>query len=133
MKIKLKVRSSKLKVFGSLPLLLCLCLHAQARDDYPRQAGLDAQQYRIRLRVADAGQEISGETEVAFVVRAENVREVLLDFPDLDVDGVNENGRAAKFTREGGRLRIALRGAYKTGETVNVSVKYHGAPSDGLF
>jgi aminopeptidase N len=49
------------------------------------------------------------------------------------VDGVNENGRAAKFTREGGRLRIALRGAYKTGETVNVSVKYHGAPSDGLF
>ncbi|HEX8118192.1 MAG TPA: hypothetical protein VF521_13035, partial [Pyrinomonadaceae bacterium] len=91
-----------------LPPLLCLfAVTAHARDDYPRQAGLDAQLYRIRLSIADAGAEISGETEVVFAVRAEGVREVALDFPELTVDGVNEGGRAAKFTREGGRLRVA--------------------------
>ncbi|HWS86007.1 MAG TPA: M1 family metallopeptidase [Pyrinomonadaceae bacterium] len=133
MKIKFKGQSSKFKVFGALSLLLCVFAQAQARDDYPRQTGIDALQYRIRLSVGDAGQEISAETEIVLAVRAENVREVVLDFPGLDVDGVNENGRAAKFTREGGRLRVALRDAYKTGDLINVAVKYHGAPSDGLF
>ena len=127
----LRKRAARLLV--SLTLPLCLCAHAPARDDYPRQPGLDAQQYRIRLSIADAGQEISGETEIVFAVRAENVREVALDFPDLSVDGANENGHAAKFTREGGRLRIALGDAYKAGDLLSVSVKYHGAPSDGLY
>src|SRR5919199_6479994 len=95
---------STFKFFRALPLLLCLFAHAPARDDYPRQPGLDAQQYRIRLSIADAAGEISAEAEVVFAVRAENVREVALDFPELNVDGVTENGRAAKFTREGGRL-----------------------------
>src|ERR1044072_8664453 len=98
MKIKFKTQSLRFKVFRALPLLLFLCLHAQARDEYPRQPGLDAQQYRIHLSVADAGEEISGETELVFAVRAENVREVVLDFPDLNVDGVSENGHATTFT-----------------------------------
>jgi len=133
MKTNIKFQISNLKFVRALALLLCLCLQAQARDDYPRQPGLDALQYRISLSVADAGQEISAETEIVFAVRADNVREVVLDFPGLDVDGVNENGQAAKFTREGGRLRIALRDSYKTGDLVKVAVKYHGAPTDGLY
>src|SRR3712207_1583830 len=111
-----KFEISNLKFIGALPLLLCLVAHAQARDDYPRQAGIDAQQYRISLSIADAGGEISGETEAVFAVRAENVREVALDFPGLSVDGVTENGRPAKFAREGGRLRVTLAGPYKPGD-----------------
>src|SRR5689334_21631773 len=58
------LRKKAARLLVSLPLLLCLCLHAQARDDYPRQTALDALQYRIRLSIADAGQEISAETEI---------------------------------------------------------------------
>ena len=117
-----------------LPPLLCLfAVTADARDDYPRQPALDAQQYRIRLSVGDAGNEISAETEIVFAVRSEGVREVALDFPELTVDGVTLDGRAARFTRGGGRLRVALTGAYKTGDLLNVSVRYHGAPADGLY
>jgi aminopeptidase N len=130
---KFKVQHSKFKVFGALPLLLCLLAHAQARDDYPRQAGLDAQQYRIRLSIAEAGEEINAETEIVFAVRAENVREAALDFPELTVDAVTENGRPAKFSREGGRLRVALSESYKTGDLFSLNVKYHGAPTDGLY
>ncbi|HEX7312537.1 MAG TPA: M1 family aminopeptidase [Pyrinomonadaceae bacterium] len=133
MKTNLKVQTSIFKVSGALTLLLCLFAPAVARDDYPRQTAIDALQYRIRLSIADAGEEISAETEIVFAVRAENVREVALDFPGLAVDGVSENGKAVKFTRDGGRLRVALTGAYKPGDLLNVSVKYHGAPSDGLY
>jgi aminopeptidase N len=136
--MKIKIRNFKFqvstsKLFTALTLLLCLCARAQARDDYPRQPGLDAQQYRIRLSIADAADEISAETEIVFKVRAENVREVALDFPDLNVDGVTEGGHAAKFERGGGRLRVVLDETYKPGDLFNVSVRYHGAPTDGLF
>ena len=129
--MKLEVRN--LRFISALSLLLFLWAPAQARDDYPRQTALDAQQYRIRLSIADAGDEIRAETEVVFVVRAENVREVALDFPGLNVDGVSEQGRPAKFTRDGGRLRIGLNTLYKPGDLFNLTVKYHGAPSDGLY
>ena len=72
-----KSQISHPKFLGALPLLLCLFAHAQARDTYPRQPGLDAQQYRIRLRIADTGEDIRAETEIVFAVRAENVREVV--------------------------------------------------------
>lgn len=133
--MKFERELSKFKLLPALSLLL-LCLYApqaRARDDYPRQAGLDAQQYRIRLSVGEAKDEISAEAEIVFAVRAVSVREVALDFPDLTVDGVTEDGRPAKFTRGGGRILIALTGAYKPGDLFNVAVKYHGAPTDGLY
>jgi aminopeptidase N len=136
--MKIKIRNfrfeiSNFKLLGAISLLVCLLPHAQARDDYPRQAGIDALQYRIRLSVGEAGDGIRAETEVVFAVRAENVREVALDFPGLDVDGVTEQGRPAKFTRGGGRLRVALSAPYKPGDLVHIAVKYHGAPADGLY
>src|SRR5215207_9783307 len=121
------------RLLGALPLLLGLFAHAQARDDYPRQPGLDALQYRIRLSLGETGDEVRGETEIVFALKAANVGEVALDFPGLNVDGVSEQGRPAKFARDGGRLRVALSAVYKPGDLLNLSVKYHGAPSDGLY
>src|SRR5215211_6700252 len=115
------------RLLGALPLLLGLFAHAQARDDYPRQPGLDALQYRIRLSLGDAGDEIRGETEIVFAVKAPNVGEVALDFPGLNVEGVNEQGRAAKFTRDGVRLRVPLSAVYGPGDLLSVAVRYHGA------
>ncbi|HZB46646.1 MAG TPA: M1 family metallopeptidase [Pyrinomonadaceae bacterium] len=123
----------KARLLGVLPLLLCLLTPARARDDYPRQPGLDALQYRIRLSIGDTSDEIRGATEIVFAVKAPNVGEVALDFPGLNVDGVSEQGRPAKFTRDGGRLRVALGAAYHPGDLLHVAVEYHGAPSDGLY
>ncbi|MBV9924825.1 MAG: M1 family peptidase [Acidobacteria bacterium] len=128
-----KFRISNFKFLSALSLLLCLHTHARARDDYPRQPGLDAQQYRIRLSVGDTKDEISAETEIVFAVRSEGVREVALDFPELTVDSVTLSGRAANFKRDGGRLHVALADSYKPGELLSVSVRYHGAPADGLY
>jgi aminopeptidase N len=122
------------RLLGALPLLLlCLCAQAPARDDYPRRPELDALRYRIRLAFADAGDEISAETEVVFALRAAGVRAVALDLAGLNVDGVTENGRAAQFARSGGQLRVTLGGDYRAGDLLTLAVKYHGSPSDGLY
>src|SRR5215204_1515162 len=113
-----------------LPLLLCLCAQTAARDDYPRRPELDALQYRIRLSVDDAGEEITAETEIVFALKSASLREIALDLAGLTVDGVTENGRAAKFSRADGRLRVMLGGTYRAGELLTLAVKYHGAPSD---
>jgi aminopeptidase N len=113
--------------------LLCLLSPARARDSYTRHPELDALQYRITLRLADASEEISAETEIVFAIRADGVREIPLDFAGLTVDGVTENGRAASFKRAEGHLNVALGGDYHSGDLVTVAVKYHGAPTDGLF
>ena len=121
--------------FGSLTLLLLLCLFAEApaRDDYPRRAGFDARAYRVRLALGETGENISAETEIVLALRTAGVREVALDFAGMTVDGVTENGRAARFTHAGAQLRVALGGAYAAGDLVTLAVRYHGTPTDGLY
>jgi aminopeptidase N len=116
-----------------LALLLLLPAPARARDEYLRRPELDAQQYRIRLRIDDASDRLSAVAEIVFAVRAAGVREVPLDFAGLEVDAVEVNGRAARFTRTAGRLRVALADTYRPGDSLTVSVKYHGSPDDGLY
>ncbi len=117
----------------ALLFLLLPAPPARARDAYPRRPELDAQQYRIRLSFDDASDRITAAAEIVFAVRAGGVREVPLDFAGLDVDGAEVDGRAARFTRAEGRLRVALPEAYGPGDTLTVSVRYHGAPADGLY
>jgi aminopeptidase N len=122
------------RLLGALPLLLlCLCARTAARDDYPRRTELDALQYRIRLALGEAGGEITAETEIVFALRAAGVRSVALDLAGLTVDGVTEQGRPAQFSRSDGQLRVALGGTYRAGDLLTLAVKYHGAPSDGLY
>ena len=118
---------------GALILLLCLCAQTSARDNYPRLTALDALSYRISLRIGETGNEIRAETEIVFAVNAAGVRAVPLDFGNLSVDAVTENGNSTTFKKTQGRLIIALKRDYKRGEHFTLGIKYHGSPSDGLF
>ncbi|HEX5736269.1 MAG TPA: M1 family aminopeptidase [Blastocatellia bacterium] len=106
---------------------------AFARDNYPRSTVLDALHYRIRIDIADQGDEIQGETEIVFAMAEDGVKSVSLDFAGLKVEQVTENGRAANFTHADGRLTVTIAAGYKRGDRVRISIKYHGKPQDGLF
>jgi aminopeptidase N len=127
-------RPKKATPLCALCALLCLFAPSSARDNYPRHTELDALAYRIHLSIADASDEISAETEITFALKADGVREIPLDFAGLNIDGVTENGRTATFKNASGRLVIALGGDSRhSGDLINVTIKYHGAPTDGLF
>lgn len=117
----------------ALAALACLSAQVQARDTYARLAWLDALEYHIRLNIPEASDDISAEATIDFALKADAPREFPLDFSALDVDGVTVNGRAAEFRRTEGHLLVALAGTHKSGERLNVSIKYHGHPTDGLF
>jgi aminopeptidase N len=121
------------RLLCALAALACLAPVARARDTYARLNWLDALEYRIRLTIPEATDEITAETVIIFDVTADAPRELPLDFGALVVEGVTENGRAATYRHNEGRLLIALSGAYKRGERLTVSIKYHGRPADGLF
>jgi aminopeptidase N len=125
--------TKKASFITTLIALLFLFAPASARDDYARHPELDALQYRIHIRIVDAGDEISARTEIVFNVKTQGVREVPLDFARLEVDGVEENGRAATFKLGEGRLRVALADTYRAGDLLKLSIRYHGAPKDGLY
>ncbi|MFP5261130.1 MAG: M1 family aminopeptidase [Blastocatellia bacterium] len=106
---------------------------ARAGDTYPRAAALDAIHYRISLEIKDSTDEISAEAEILFALNEDGMRSIALDFAGLEVDGVAEDGRAARFAHAGGRLEVQLQGGHRRGDRCRVAVKYHGKPTDGLF
>ncbi|HET8678090.1 MAG TPA: M1 family aminopeptidase [Blastocatellia bacterium] len=123
------------KAFASfITLVVCLGLApALARDNYPRSTTLDALHYRIRIEIADQGDEIQGETEIVFAIAEDGVKSVSLDFVGMKVAQVTENGRAANFTHADGRITVTIAAGYKRGDRVRLSIKYRGNPQDGLF
>jgi aminopeptidase N len=117
-----------------LALLLCCSVSpAFARDNYPRRTALDAVHYRIRLDIAETGEEINAETQILFAINSDGVKQILLDFAGLVVESVGVNKRAATFKRTGEQLDITLPETYRRGDRVDVTIKYHGRPADGLF
>jgi aminopeptidase N len=106
---------------------------ARTRDTYPRAAALDAIHYRISLEIKDSTDEITAEAEILFAMNEDGVKSIALDFAGLEVDGVAEDGRAARFMHAGGRLEVQLQGGHRRGDRCRVAVKYHGKPTDGLF
>ncbi|HVG21337.1 MAG TPA: M1 family metallopeptidase, partial [Blastocatellia bacterium] len=106
---------------------------AHSRDTYPRVVALDAIHYRISLEIKDSTDEITAETEILFALNEDGAKTIALDFGALAVDGVTENGRAARFRHADGRISVQLLGDYHRGDRCRIAVKYHGKPGDGLF
>ncbi len=56
-------------------LLLCApCASLFAADDYPRNAALDAINYRLSLTIKDASDEIQAEAEILFEFKKDGVK-----------------------------------------------------------
>ncbi|MCI0336197.1 MAG: hypothetical protein L0226_01355 [Acidobacteria bacterium] len=97
-----------------LALLLCTqFIYAFARDDYPRNAAIDAIHYRLRLMIRETSEEIQAEAEILFELKEDGVKTIALDLRGLTVVQVTEDKRAAKFTRADGRVQISLSGSYR--------------------
>ncbi len=130
-----------------------------AADTYPRQRGIDVQEYVFRVSVLDETDEIRGlaTTEIRFV--ESGVGEVYLDLTGrtggrdegMTVEGVwvatgaaedvvmagspetAELGTRAGFSHTGDRLRIELPEPATAEERVFVTVAYRGVPVTGLI
>src|SRR5207244_7962545 len=75
----------------------------------------------------------SARTDIALKVLAQSVAKIDLDFGEMPIDSVLVSGTPARFERVSETLNVFLLPPAKRGETLTVSINYHGHPKDGLI
>ncbi|MBR4136084.1 MAG: T9SS type A sorting domain-containing protein [Bacteroidales bacterium] len=107
-----------------LTVLLTLNLSAQNRSDT-----MHVVHYDLSLTIMDfTAHNIEGEAQLTIVSKMPNLQEVMLDLLALTADSVKVNGQNAQFSHIGERLTITVP-TIQTGDTVLVTVFYHGVPT----
>jgi len=89
--------------------------------------------YDVSLSFNEQVNEISSaRTDIALKVLAPSVAKIDLDFGEMPIDSVLVSGTPARFERASETLNVFLLQPAKRGETLTVSINYHGHPKDGL-
>ena len=119
-------------------------VHASApplqADTYPRQPGIDARHYAVRLTLlTTASNEIDAEAAVTLRIVTPGAREALLDLTSATPDGkgmtvtsVTAAGRDITINHRANRLRLPLPAGATVGQDVTFVIRYRGAPANGL-
>lgn len=89
--------------------------------------------YEVWVTLNTALTEISS-ARVDIDIRAEKRLSLVdLDFSDLTTDAVSVNGKPVSYAHRSDKLEITLADPVPAGNTITVSVQYHGKPIDGLI
>ncbi len=90
---------------------------------------LHAIHYNIHLTAINTNnQTITGFTNITLISKVDNLNNVPLDFTALTVDSAIVNGTTKTFIQHNDILRIILTQTINSGDTLSVSVWYHGHP-----
>jgi aminopeptidase N len=109
-------------------------------DTYPRQPGIDARHYAVRLTLLTSdSNEIQAEATVTVRIVTSGTREAVLDLTSATADGkgmtvtsVTSDGRAVPIAHRANRLHLPMPAGSIAGQDVVFTIAYHGAPGNGL-
>ena len=129
-----------LVVCSAIALLMAGFGSPLGADTYPRQPGIDARHYAIRLTLLTSdSNEIQSEATVTLRIVTPGTREAILDLTSLTSDGkgmtvtsVTSDGRAVTIDHRDNRLHLPLPAGAAAGQDVIFTIAYHGAPGNGL-
>jgi aminopeptidase N len=130
----------KIAVLSAWALVICGVGPELRADTYPRQPGIDARHYAIRLTLlTNDSDEIQAEATVTLRVVTAGTREAILDLTSATKDGkgmtvtsVTSNDHAVRFEHRDNRLRLPLPADAKIDQDVAFTIAYHGVPANGL-
>jgi aminopeptidase N len=106
-----------------------------ARDDdpYARSRDYDLQNVRTHLRFDTGQRKIMGEVTESLSILREGVDELRFDSVGLTIESVTLNREAAKFEVKPDALLVALPQKARRGEHFEVTIRYSGQPTKGLY
>ncbi len=103
-------------------------------DGYPRQPQLDVLHYDLAFNLSDTSNVIWGEAKLKIKTRASfSAKNLRLDLKAMTITQVKLAQALALFKHEKDSINIALPEDVAGGDTINLTVSYHGAPQDGLI
>lgn len=101
-------------------------------DTYARQPSIDVAHYDVSIQVNDTSNAITGSTKLRVFIRTEFATGMWLDFEGMSVDKLLVRGMVRQFTIHDGRLAFEFDRTYVRNESVEIEVRYHGKPDEGL-
>ena len=111
-----------------------------AADTYPRQPGIDARHYAVRISLLTSdSNEIQAVATVILRIVTPGTREAVLDLTSATPDGkgmtvtsVTVDGRVVPIEHRDNRLHLPVPAGTIAGQDVIFTISYHGAPGNGL-
>ena len=127
-----------------LVLSLLVANSSAMADTYPRQPGVDVENYRFELTLSDQSDEIVGRTTVTLRYVADGVESFALDLvgkasPEavegMEITSVRWLGtpEEAAYRFEDDRLTVQAPNNSRAGEIARLQVDYRGKPATGLI
>jgi aminopeptidase N len=137
---KVQGPKSKVKNCGAfaapLSLALMLCVFVTQSFATRTERLIDSWKptnYKVSITFNDSLTEITSAKAEITVLALKAASQIDLDFGELPVDSVTVNSQTAPYQRDNGHLNIKLAKPTRRGETLIITVSYHGKPKDGLI
>ena len=124
---------------GSALAIVCvlaivfLALHLRADEPYARTRDYDLQHSRIALRFDLDQKKVIGDVTHTLTMLRDSTSKIVFDSVGLTIQSVTVNKSVAKFETKDDKLIIPLATAAHAGEKFDVTIRYEGKPTKGLY
>ena len=106
-------------------------LHAD--EPYARARDYDLQHSRIALRFDVEHKKVIGDVTHSLSILRDGTSKIWFDSVGLTIESVTVNKSAAKFETTADKLIVSFPGAAKAGEKFDVTIRYEGKPTKGMY
>jgi aminopeptidase N len=123
-------------VFFALAALLAIFVAAPqlfADEPYARSRDYDLQHSKIALRFNLEQKKVLGEVTHSLSILRDSTAKIVFDSAGLTIQKVTVNKAAAKFETTAEKLIISLASEAKAGDKFEITVRYEGKPTKGMY
>jgi aminopeptidase N len=110
-----------------------VALQLRADESYARSRDYDLQHSRIALRFDPEQKRVIGEVTHTLAVFRDGISKIAFDSSGLNIESVTVNKAPAKFETAADKLTVALSSAAKAGEKFEITIRYEGKPTKGMY
>ena len=104
-----------------------------ADEPYARSRDYDLEHSKISLRFDLPQKKVLGEVTHSIAILRDGTTKIAFDSAALNIQKVTVNRAAAKFETAGEKLIIPLAAEAKSGEKFEITIRYEGKPSKGMY
>jgi aminopeptidase N len=128
-------RRSRAALFALVPLLAILIPAPQlfADEPYARSRDYDLQHSKISLRFDVQQKKVIGEVTHSLSILRDGTAKIVFDSAGLTIQKVTVNKAGAKFETAAKKLTIPLASEAKAGDKFEITIRYEGKPTKGMY